>query len=69
MQTFIVRIHRPGNDQVELHGTVDEVASGASTTFRDTAGLLRILGQPTPRTPLVGGRRAPVPRPREPNAQ
>jgi hypothetical protein len=69
MQTYIVRIHRHGNEQVVLHGIVDEVSSGASTTFRDTAELLRILEQAASPTPLDDGERAPAVRPTRPKVQ
>jgi hypothetical protein len=69
MQTYIVRIHGTATSRSSLHGIVDEVASGASTTFRDTAELLRILEQAAPTTLLDDGERAPAIRPTRPEVQ
>jgi hypothetical protein len=58
MQTFVVRVHQRGGETArrpELCGVVDEVASGASATFRDGDELLRILArQPERETPTAG---------------
>jgi hypothetical protein len=46
MQTFVVRVYQGDGDAArgpELRGVVDEVATGASATFRDGDELLRIL--------------------------
>jgi len=57
MHTFVVRVYPPGTDSRELRGVVDEVASGASSTFRDSEELVRILARaPKDKAPLEDSR-------------
>jgi hypothetical protein len=47
MDTFVVRVHRSGQDRSPadgcLRGVVEEISSGLQATFRDTTELLSIL--------------------------
>lgn len=57
MDTFVVRVHRPGQippDDDRLRGVVDEISTGAHATFHDAGELLAILRRPHP-LPTKGG--------------
>jgi hypothetical protein len=49
MQTFVVRVWaEPGRDSEPLHGIVEQVSTGESTSFTDDEQLLALLREPSP---------------------
>jgi hypothetical protein len=65
METFVVRVYRPGRDAPSeddrLRGVVEQISTGRQATFHDTSELLAILRRPQPGRPgeSWGGHDAP----------
>lgn len=49
MDTFVVRVFETGHGDAEIRGTVAEIASGTTATFRDASELVTILSRPADR--------------------